>query len=93
MSYNGCDVLHVTVVPDMVHKSDGNGNLVVFDEQSEGLNLIITPVRLASPSKAIMNTHMQQEGTNKRTLYYQVLYRCALWRTNRCITTNVFIVI
>lgn len=65
MSYNGCDVFHVTVVPDMVHKSDGNGNLVVFDEQSEGLNLIITPVRLASPSKAIMNTYMQQEVQTK----------------------------
>ena len=51
MLYNGCDVFHVTVVPDMVYKSDGNGNLVVFDEQNEGLNLIITPVRLASPSE------------------------------------------
>ena len=47
MLYNGCDVFHVTVVPDMVYKSDGNGNLVVFDEQNEGLNLIITPVRPA----------------------------------------------
>ena len=51
MLYNGCDVFHVTVVPDMVYKSDGNVNLVVFDEQNEGLNLIITPVRLASPSE------------------------------------------
>lgn len=51
MLYNGCDVFHVTVVPDMVYKSDGNGNLVVFDEQNEGLNLIITPVRMASPSE------------------------------------------